>query len=495
MIKITISYTQFSKKCPAGLDGQTFLWYDLPLNKKYIFGGNFMSKSYDLLLSKQDVCTAFVNTLKQFFTNNTEAVQTQLIMFCTSIFMLNCVKPIRYMYEHCIKEFVQIHLNNFYKALNNQSSQSFWVHTLIQLVIKIIPPSLIDMPIYLIIDDTLTEKYGQHFEDVALLFDHCARNGTNYLNGHCFVTLVIAVPVLINGNIHYIKIPIEHRLWVPKKQRTTVQDENNKLELAKAMIEAIIQEIGMDRKFIILADAWYAKDPLTELVDRKDVRIGMLCAARVDSKLFNLPKEYCGKGRRPKYGTVINIKQLAFVDIPSKGYRACHVKGKARIFGDREISIYVTNKNGSYRVFICTDPSLIVGMDPTIIHSKSQNLLTFLRHNKEYLPLIAYDFRWSIEVIYNEQKTNWGLQDYRLRSENGFTTLVNLTSLMYAITSILPYIDAQFETCEKLSIQGRRSWIGKALSKKLVLSTFVSQCVSAKNYDDIYNVYSNFKLN
>ena len=68
------------------------------------------------------------------------------------------------------------------------------------------------------------------------------------------------------------------------------------------MIEDTINEIGCDRKFIILADAWYAKDPLTQLVDRKDVSIGMICGARVDSKLFHLPKEYKGKGRRAKYG-------------------------------------------------------------------------------------------------------------------------------------------------------------------------------------------------
>ena len=89
--------------------------------------------------------------------------------------------------------------------MNQQSLQKFWIQTLIQRVKKIIPYSLHDMLIYLIIDDTLTEKYGQHFEDAALLFDHCARNGTNYLNGNCFVSLVLAVPVCINGNVRYVK--------------------------------------------------------------------------------------------------------------------------------------------------------------------------------------------------------------------------------------------------------------------------------------------------
>ena len=48
--------------------------------------------------------------------------------------------------------------------------------------------------LFLCIDDTMVSKFGKKFEDVSKLFDHTAHNGSNYLNGHCFVSLMLCVP-------------------------------------------------------------------------------------------------------------------------------------------------------------------------------------------------------------------------------------------------------------------------------------------------------------
>lgn len=61
------------------------------------------------------------------------------------------------------------------------------------------------------------------FEDVSKLFDHAAHNGTNYLNGHCFVSLMLCVPVWNRNRISYLAVPPEYRMW---------QKKESKLELA-----------------------------------------------------------------------------------------------------------------------------------------------------------------------------------------------------------------------------------------------------------------------
>ena len=133
--------------------------------------------------------------------------------------MLNCVKPVRFMYKHCLESLSDISLQNYYNAINEEEHQDFWRETLIKIAISAIPESLRYLPIYLIVDDTLVEKIGDKFDFISILHDHCARNGTSYLSGHCYVSLILSIPVYINGKIKYIRVPIEHKLCIPKSHR------------------------------------------------------------------------------------------------------------------------------------------------------------------------------------------------------------------------------------------------------------------------------------
>ena len=100
-----------------------------------------------------------------------------------------------------------------------------------------------------------------------------------------------------------------------------------------------------------------------------------------------------------------------------------------------------------------------------------------------------------VETTYYEQKTFWGMEDYSLRSENGFTTLVNLHSTIYALLSMLPFLDQKFESLIDLSIQERRFKLGEAINKKLILSTFVENCESLQNYDELEKIFESMMNN
>ena len=61
----------------------------------------------------------------------------------------------------------------------------------------------------------MVSKFGKKFENVSKLFDHAAQNGSNYLNGHCFVSIMLCVPVLDHDKISYLSVPLGYRMWQP----------------------------------------------------------------------------------------------------------------------------------------------------------------------------------------------------------------------------------------------------------------------------------------
>lgn len=70
--------------------------------------------------------------------------------------------------------------------------------------LRMISDSLATQPIFLCVDDTMVEKAGTRFENVSKLFDYAVHNCSNYLNGHCFVSIVLCIPVWKNDRMKYI---------------------------------------------------------------------------------------------------------------------------------------------------------------------------------------------------------------------------------------------------------------------------------------------------
>ena len=86
------------------------------------------------------------------------------------------------------------------------------------------------------------------WENVSKLFDHAAHNGSNYLNGHCFVSVMLCVPVWNGDKVSYLSVPLGYRMW---------QKKESKLELAASMIRQVMPEFHSKDHVIILCDSWY----------------------------------------------------------------------------------------------------------------------------------------------------------------------------------------------------------------------------------------------
>ncbi len=100
-------------------------------------------------------------------------------------------------------------LNVFYYACSYvKVDYSRFMNVTADMALNLILEKLSQQPVFLCIDDTIVPKFGKKFEDVSKLFDYAAHNGSNYLNGHCLVNIMLCVPVWNQNRIHYLSVLI-----------------------------------------------------------------------------------------------------------------------------------------------------------------------------------------------------------------------------------------------------------------------------------------------
>ena len=173
------------------------------------------------------------------------------------------------------------------------------MNTTARIALKLIPNSLQTQPVFLCVDDTMVSKFGTKFENVSKLFDHAAHNGSNYLNGHCFVSVMLCVPVWNRNKVSYLSVPLGYRMW---------QKKESKLELAAFMIRQVMSEFHSKKHVIILCDSWYTKQNLVSIVDEYP-NLDLIGNARIDSVMYDLAPARTGRRGRPaKHGKRLSVE-------------------------------------------------------------------------------------------------------------------------------------------------------------------------------------------
>ncbi len=164
---------------------------------------------------------------------------------------LESADSIRFLYRHFLSKITEKSLNAFYYACSYaKADYSGFMNTTASLAMRLVPELLRPQPVFLCIDDTLVPKSGRKFEDVSSLFDHAAHGGSNYLNGHCFVSLMLRVPVWRNRRVSYLEVPLGYRMW---------KKAGSKLALAAGMVRQVMPTLAAAEKVIVLCDSWYGK--------------------------------------------------------------------------------------------------------------------------------------------------------------------------------------------------------------------------------------------
>lgn len=390
-----------------------------------------------------------------------------LFLLVLSILAMESADSIRSLYRHFLSRITDKSLTAFYYACSYAKvDYSSFMNVTAAMALKRIPSSLKSQPVFLCIDDTMVSKFGKKFEDVSKLFDHAAHNGSNYLNGHCFVSLMLCVPVWSNSRIIYLAVPLGYRMW---------QKEESKLKLAASMVRQVMPELSSKKNVIILCDSWYAKKDLVCVVDEYS-NLDIVCNARYDSVIYDLAPQPTGKRGRPaKHGKRFSPKDDFTLSDEKIGNFYIGVRRVlTNIFGQREVLAYVTStekESDSRRLFFST--IFPEQMQIFCAWQEKEALNQTGSSCMKFIPLFCYSFRWKIEVSYYEQKTFWSLCRYMVRSRKGIEMLINLINISYCAMKLLPYQDEAFTKYRTESVQEFRFVLSEQIRQQVFYATFV----------------------
>ena len=404
-----------------------------------------------------------------------------LFLFVLSILAMESADSIRSLYRHFLSKITEKSLNVFYYACSYaKADYSVFMDVTASLALKLIPDRLASQPVFLCVDDTMVSKFGTHFENVSKLFDHAAHNGSSYLNGHCFVSLLICVPVWNNGKISYLSVPLGYRMW---------QKTESKLSLASAMICQVMGLFRTKKNVIILCDSWYAKKDFLRIVGEYP-NLDIICNARCDSVIYDLAPAPTGKKGRPaKHGRRLSIEEdFALSEEKVGDYHIGMRRVLTNLFGTREVMAYVTSTgkgDGLRRLFFSTVfpwqlSFFCAWQEKEPLNRTGSNWMP-------YIPLFLYSFRWPIEVSYYEQKTFWSLCRYMVRSRKGIEMLVNLINIAYCGMKLLPYQDDTFSMYRNESVQDFRMSLSNRIREQVFFATFVQKLESTIKWQALKN--------
>ena len=138
------------------------------------------------LYTKDGLIGKLWNWFSRIFSEETKPMEKHLFELVLSVFALDSFQSVKFNFEHFISEISAFELKSFYYALNEG-----------KIALSLASESA--DALILSIDNTLTEKFGEKFAHWGKLYDHAAHNGSQYLNGHCFVSLMLSVPLKAAG--------------------------------------------------------------------------------------------------------------------------------------------------------------------------------------------------------------------------------------------------------------------------------------------------------
>lgn len=396
-----------------------------------------------------------------------------------SILCMEEVRSIQFLYDYFIKKYTDKALNSIYYFL---SYVKFEVESLtiitVSIALALIPEELRSNTLFITIDDTLQAKFGGKFDCYSKLFDHAKKTGNQYLNGHCFVSLVINIPLYYKGKVRYLSLPVGYRLY---------SNDLNKLEMASAMIENIMPKLE-GFKVILLCDSWYSKGQIIKTV-RKHKNLEIIGAVRCDTALYDLPPAPTGKRGRPrKKGSKLNIRDFSYTKIDE--YYVAEKKAITNLF-DKAIYVTVTTTDietfASIRVYISS-----INPDEIDVLNNHEPSNTSCDDKPRSKTLLTYRVRWNIEVIFYQHKFFWSFGNYMVRNKDAIERYTNLLAISYTFVCLLPFWDQKYEKYQFASPQLIKRTVGEQISKDLLFASFVSSFESTKIYSTIKEAVYHF---
>ncbi|WP_070000811.1 hypothetical protein [Cellulosilyticum sp. I15G10I2] len=81
--------------------------------------------------------------------------------------------------------------------------------------------------------------------------------------------------------------------------------------------------------------------------------------------------------------------------------------------------------------------------------------------------------RWSIEVMFYQQKTFWSFGKYMVRSKVAIEKYAHLAGVTYALTTLLPFLHSDFWEWQFQSTQEPKYSFGEKLLHELIMGNLL----------------------
>ncbi len=434
-----------------------------------------------LLYSKYPILNKLFWFFQHYFKDATIPTMENLFLVVVSKLVLDTFHSVRYAWVHVISKLTGKSLNSFYHTLGQAPFDHLqWGSVTARYALDTVPDALKGSSVFLSIDDTMVEKYGTKFEARSKLFDHAAHNGSNHLDGHCFVSVMLHVPAPSPDGIIYLSVPLGYRLWMKKE---------SKLELAAQMIRSVMPALASCKQVILLCDSWYPKRPIPGLVN-EFANLEMVCNVRIDTVLYGLPGGPTGKQGRPRiHGERISLGSIPLGKREGSDYHVGCREVTTNLWKGKHVYAYVTasdpDDSSSFRLFLSTVPA-----DGICIDAQRHADKKIRCHNGwGTLPLGVFSIRWNIETSYYETKTFWSFKDYMVRSATGIERLSNLICISYAACRLLPYYSKGFEGYKGQSPQEVRYQLGEQIRRSIIIRSLEQMIETMKNNPPIRKAF------
>ena len=168
----------------------------------------------NLLYNKNSLIGRLNSYFSVYFETFSVPTAQTLFLLVLSILALESAHSIRFLYRHFISGITGKSLNAFYYAYPHaKADYSRFMNVTASMDFRLVPDFLRTQPVFLCVDDTIAPKSGTKFEDVSVLFDHAAHRASSCLNGHCFVSLILCVPVWKKDKVSWLSVLLGYYMW------------------------------------------------------------------------------------------------------------------------------------------------------------------------------------------------------------------------------------------------------------------------------------------
>ena len=298
------------------------------------------------------------------------------------------------------------------------------------------------------------------------------------------VSILLSFPVLVDGSIRYLSVPLGYRLW-DKKQ--------TKLEIAAGMVRHAMDNIGPDRQVFLLCDSWYPKGCAAGLVNEYQ-NLDIICSARIDTVMYSLPPERTGKRGRPKkYGERLSPEDFELGSPKTGDWKISVRPVLTRLWGNgRSMPLSRSPKAEMVAAGFFSAPKTRKASLWITAGAKMVPCVDMGKKTDSSCRLHAALCAGILKYHTTKAKHSGHLEEYRVRSREGIERLINLENIAYSAMTLLPYSEEFFSCYQSASAQETRFGIGEQIQASIIFGSFVKKLETVKKSCVLIKIIENY---